>query len=130
MSRRLSPHEQALRAKGEEEWQDEVVDIAHAFGWWAVHYRAGYTRSGEWRTPVAYDGGGFPDLVLVRERLIAVECKRQPRGPAERERQVAPQQERWLERIRTAGTAAYVWRPEDVDTVIAVLSAVEGEEAA
>jgi hypothetical protein len=46
-----------------------------AYGWRAAHFRPARTAKG-WRTPVAADGAGFPDLVLVRRtRIVAAELK-------------------------------------------------------
>lgn len=55
-----------------------------------------------WATPNAADSKGFPDLILVRERLIAVEVK----GDGDTLR---PQQKMWLERLSAAGVETYVW---------------------
>lgn len=57
-----------------------------------------------WRTPVAADGKGFPDLVLVRDRIVVAEIKGSDR--------VKPEQRAWLDAFRLAGTEAYVWTPE------------------
>jgi VRR-NUC domain len=54
---------------------------------------------------VAADGKGFPDLLLVRDRVIVAEIK----GDSDRMR---PEQREWLSAFRLAGVAAYVWTPE------------------
>jgi VRR-NUC domain len=54
---------------------------------------------------VAADGKGFPDLLLVRDRVIVAEVK----GDSDRLR---PEQREWLSAFRLAGVAAYVWTPE------------------
>lgn len=58
---------------------------------------------------------GFPDLVLVRERVVVAELKAR-RG------KVSDQQQAWLEAFGRAGVEVYVWRPADLDEVQAVLS--------
>lgn len=97
-------------------WQALVIDIAHLGGWVAAHFRPALTRSGGWATPVAADGAGFPDLVLVRERLITVECKTE-RG------RLSPAQAMWQAVLLRAGVEAYLWRPSDEAEVRRVLLA-------
>ena len=58
----------------ETELQAAVIEVAHLFGWRCAHFRPAMTKHG-WRTPVAADGAGWPDLLLCRERTIAVELK-------------------------------------------------------
>ena len=53
------------------EFEQAVVDLAHTFGWRAGGWRAAKTDKG-WRTPVKYDGHGFPDLTLVHTRGIVI----------------------------------------------------------
>ena len=59
-----------------------------------------------WRTAVAADGKGFPDLLLVREQVIVAEIK----GDGDKLR---PEQEAWLEAFSRAGVPSFVWTPED-----------------
>jgi hypothetical protein len=58
----------------EAELLDNVIELAHLFGWRVAHFRPAMTKHG-WRTPVSADGKGFVDLVLVRDRTIFVELK-------------------------------------------------------
>lgn len=65
---------------------------------------------------------GFPDLILVREerdgtaRCVVVECKRVGKHPTAR-------QQEWLDALgKVAGVEAFCWRPDDWDTIHAVLS--------
>src|SRR4051794_27414866 len=71
----------AARARGDDPvtatgpeavFQDQVIEIAHIYRWRVAHFRPAQTSRG-WRTPVAADGMGFPDLVLIRqpEMIIA-----------------------------------------------------------
>lgn len=46
------------------EFEQAVVDLAHMFGWRVASFRPAGTGKG-WRTPVKYDGKGYPDLTLV-----------------------------------------------------------------
>lgn len=97
----------------EAEWQRQVIDLAHLFGWKVAHFRPAQTTKG-WRTPVAADGAGWPDLFLVRERCIAVELKRE-KG------KVGDEQAVWLTLLRAAGIETYVIRPRNLDDLAAVL---------
>lgn len=89
----------------ESEWQQRVIDLAHLFGWRVAHFRPARTQTG-WRTPVAADAAGFPDLILVRDRLIAAELKTE-RGT------VSWPQQQWLDALQAAGVETHVWRPSD-----------------
>lgn len=97
----------------EADWQTTVIDLAHALGWRVAHFRPARTNQG-WRTPVAADGKGFPDLVLTRDRVIFVELKSQT-GRLSHEQMV------WLEQLDQAGAEIHIWRPDDFDTVGEVL---------
>jgi hypothetical protein len=81
-----------------------VRDAARVTGWLAYHtYRSKRSPS------------GFPDLVLVRERVLFVELK------GERTR-VTREQQQWLEALRAAGAETYLWRPDDWDEIQRVLT--------
>ena len=71
-----SDQERTIR-QSETAFQQQVIDLAHYTGWVVAHFRAARTEKG-WRTPVAADGAGFPDLVLVnrsQKRVLYVELK-------------------------------------------------------
>jgi VRR-NUC domain len=87
----------------EEELQSAVIELAHLFGWVVAHFRPAKTERG-WRTAVSADGAGFPDLVLVRERVIFAELKSQ-RG------HLSEQQRMWSTSLVQAGAEIYTWRP-------------------
>jgi hypothetical protein len=114
MPNRLTDNERATRAITESEWQATVMDIAQMCGWYVAHFRPAQRADGRWITPVSGNAAGFPDLVLVRERVLFVELKRE-RGT------VSPAQTQWLHRLRRAKCEAYVWRPSDADHVVEVL---------
>ncbi len=97
----------------ESAFQSQLIEVAHLLGWRVAHFRPARTKAG-WRTPVAADGQGFPDLLLARERIVVAELK------AEKGR-VRPAQDAWLEAFRAAGVESYVWRPGDFDKAVAVL---------
>ena len=89
----------------ERELQDWIVASARLLGWRVAHFRPAWTQRG-WRTAGSYDAQGWPDLVLVRERVVFAEVKTD-RG------RLRPEQEGWLGSLRHAGAEVYVWRPED-----------------
>jgi VRR-NUC domain-containing protein len=89
----------------EAELQDAVIDLAHLLGWQVAHFRPARTDRG-WRTPVAADGAGFPDCVLVRDRVVYAELK-SSKGA------LSVAQRRWLDSLDRAGAEVYIWRPAD-----------------
>ncbi len=116
MTARLTPHEVALRAILERDWQATVETLARAHGWKTYHppdNRPVTSRSGS--RYVQNIRAGFPDLVLVRgPRLVAAELKRETEHPT-------PDQVAWLTALREAGAETYVWRPSDLTTVRTIL---------
>jgi hypothetical protein len=113
VARRLSPLERALRAKTEDEWRGDVLEYAAALGWTVAYFRPARTEGG-WRTPVGADGKGWPDLTLVRDRIVFAELKRETA-------ELEPEQIGWRDRLISAGAEWYLWRPRDADEVLAVL---------
>lgn len=89
----------------EADWQTTVVDLARLRGWMVAHFRPARTAAG-WRTPVAYDGTGFPDLILARDgRVLVLELKTDTG-------RVTIHQRDW---IRELGGHAHIIRPRDFD---------------
>lgn len=80
--------------------QDGAVEVARRHGYICAHFRPAPSRSG-FITPYSYDSKGFPDLMLVGRKVIAVEVK----GDGDRLR---PEQERWLEGFAAAGIETLV----------------------
>ncbi len=95
------------------EWEAQILHLARLFGWRAAHFRAVLTKHG-WSVPVAADGRGFPDYILVRDRVLWVEAKT---GKARLE----PAQVAWRDALIAAGCEWFCWRPEDLDEVAATL---------
>lgn len=90
----------------ERELQDAVVEAAGLLGYLAFHARPAVSRKG-WRTPVAYDGAGFPDCVLVgRGRVLWLEFK-SDRG------RLSPEQQGWADALAAAGEEWVCVRPAD-----------------
>jgi hypothetical protein len=67
---------------------------------------------------------GFPDRVLVRERIIFVELKRELTGKKseDEKRQPTEHQREWLDGLAAAGAEVYLWRPSDLDEIAKILS--------
>lgn len=104
----------------EAEFQEAVIGTAHTFGWKVAHFRAARTKHG-WRTPVAADGQGWPDLVLVGPGGI---LHRELKGDGGK---VSDEQAEWGEWITAAGGDWKVWWPADMPEVVATLSMGRGQ---
>ena len=92
----------------EKELQKAVVELAHRFGWMVAHFGKAIGGHGaeRWITPAAYDAKGFPDLVLVRGRLMFRELK-------VGKNDLSFEQRRWIEWLRNARVDAAVWTEDD-----------------
>jgi hypothetical protein len=96
------------------EWSEKELDVAlfgrekglaPALGWTLNYHTYRSTRS----------QSGFPDRVLVRERIIFVELKSETNRPT-------AEQKRWLTGLANAGAEVYLWRPTDLDEAASVLN--------
>lgn len=102
--------------KPETDFQNNVIQLAHLRGWIAAHFRGVFDANAKrWMTPVGADGKGFPDLVLVRERVIFAELKAKTG-------RLRPDQVVWLDKLRETGAEVYVWRPKDLEEISQVLA--------
>jgi hypothetical protein len=79
----------------EKDFQAAVMKLAKRLGWRCYH-----TRDSRKST------AGFPDLVLVRDKVMFAELKAEDGKPT-------ADQSNWLEAIQLAGSFAYLWRPSD-----------------
>lgn len=111
----MSRPKPALPPITEAEFQRQVLALAKIQGWLRAHFRPARTKRG-WRTAVAGDGKGFPDLVLLRgRRLVVAELK-------VGRRKTTPEQDHWLDAFRAASNAeVFVWRPRDWPQIEEVL---------
>lgn len=103
----------------ETEWQQQVIDLAHALGWQHLHVRRSIGKGQSWTT--ATNVKGWPDLSLWSERqrrVMFVELKT-------RTGVVSPDQQRVLASLEAAGQEVHVWRPADLDAAHAALAAVK-----
>lgn len=94
----------------EQQFLEQVIDLAHLRGFRVAHFRPGMNRRGQWQTAVAGDGAGFPDLVLAKKGVVIFAELKADGG------KVTPEQQRWLDDV-----GGYVWRPADFDRIDAIL---------
>jgi hypothetical protein len=85
--------------------QKGIIDLAHTYHWHVVHNPTVETKQG-WRTALAADAKGFPDLLLFRERVVAIEVK----GDGDR---LSAEQHDWKDRMINANVEHYVIKPAD-----------------
>lgn len=90
----------------EKEWQRQVVELCQTLGWRKAYHTFDSRRS----------ASGFPDLVLVRDRVIYLELKRE-------QGKLSDAQKSWLRALLAAGQEAFVVRPRDLESLAAVLAA-------
>lgn len=97
------------------EWEDTIIETAQMLGWKVMRIRPVFDgKRKRWVTGIAADGKGWPDLTLVRERIVVAELKA---GSG----QTSAEQRAWLERLAAAGCEAYVWRDTDYEKIVATL---------
>lgn len=100
----------------EAEWQEQVVQLAHLYGWECLHVRRSIGRRGgksAYQTTTSIKG--WPDLYMWRPgEHIAVELKREKGRLTEEQRTC-------LRGLANAGVRVFVWRPSDLDEVQRVL---------
>lgn len=95
----------AKKKIGGKDLQRTVLDYAKMRGWKCAHFPSVETKQG-WRTAVAAEAKGWPDIFAVRDRAVAIEIK----GTGDR---MKPEQEEWEVRLRRACIEYYVVTPED-----------------
>ena len=104
----------------ERQFQVQVIEVMRVLGYRVAHFRPAMNQRGQWRTPVAADGAGFPDLVAVRPegkrsgRVIFAELKSEAG-------RLAPDQTLWANVLAAAGAEVYSWRPRDWDALVEIL---------
>jgi nicotinamidase-related amidase len=103
------------------EFEQALVELAHVFGWHVAAFRPASTSKG-WRTPVKYDGKGWPDLCLVHERgyIIFAELK------AEKGK-LSDEQTEWAEILASAAGQIsqvhyHLWKPSMANEIAKLLS--------
>ena len=105
----------------EADWQSQVIDLAHIYGWHHLHVRRSIGKGRRWTTSTNVTG--WPDLFFWHEgqrRTIAAELKSETG-------RTTPEQLAVLASLCAAGVETFVWRPSDLVEVRDVLSRHPGE---
>ncbi len=93
----------------------QVIALARWYKWRCAHFRPGMTQRGRWVTAVSGDGVGFPDIFALRHnRRLMAELKT-AKG------KTTPEQDKWLEAAKNADIECYIWRPQNIDEIEAIL---------
>ena len=79
---------------------DAAVEVARQRGYMAAHFAPARVRD-SFITNYAYDSKGFPDLILVGRKMVAVEVK----GDGD---SMTPAQHDWLDAFSEAGIETLV----------------------
>jgi len=90
----------------EADWQRQVVQVARMVGFNEIYHTFNSRKSAH----------GFPDLILLRERLIALELKREKTGLTDPQRQ-------WIRALTKAGVEVYIARPRHLEQLGLILAA-------
>ena len=100
----------------ESELTRAVIELAQHLGFRVAHFRTSQNARGDYRTAVAGDGKGYPDLTLVGRRILFAELKA---GKG----RLRPEQLEWRDWILAAGGEWHLWTETDwnAGTVEAVL---------
>lgn len=106
------------------DFEKQLVEVAHQFGWLVAGFRAAGGGSQGWRTPVKYDGKGYPDLTLIHTEghIIFAELKR------DKGSKTYPEQEAWGESLDQVAAAIgpsvmyRLWKPRDMPEIVQTLS--------
>lgn len=98
-----------LKSISEKDLQLGLIQAATVLGW-TVHAERPAQTSNGWRTPIqGYPG--FPDLVLVRDRILFVELKSEAG-------KLSQSQTDWQERLKAANGDYRLLRPSDIDNFL------------
>jgi len=94
----------------EAEWQEQVVQLAHLYGWKHLHVRRSIGKGKRWTTATNVDG--WPDLFLWHptKGFAAIELKVGKNQPTE-------EQEAILASLEAAGARVMVAWPVDLELV-------------
>lgn len=98
----------------EREFTKTVIQMAQRFGWHVAHFPRARSDKGAYLTPVAGNAKGYPDLTLVRERVLWAELKIPPNG-------LTVEQAEWVAKLASAGQEIRVWTPDDWPEIERVL---------
>jgi hypothetical protein len=104
----------------ERQFKNEVVAFAQTWGWLVHHDLPSQRANGSWAT-ATQGNSGFPDLVLVhpgdgarKPMVVFAELKTQ-RG------KTTAGQEEWITALRNSELLVFVWRPDQMQEICALL---------
>lgn len=95
--------------ESEATFQERVIHLAELLGWRVVEFES-YRRAARGAFSGTNRSTGWPDLTLIRERLMFRELKAQGG-------RVRPEQEAMIAALLAAGADAAIWRPDDWDEI-------------
>jgi hypothetical protein len=102
----------------EKQFQNKIWDVAQRTGWKVAHFPPSRNPRGGHMTAVAYNGKGWPDLVLChpgRGLFLIRELKVKPN-------KLTPEQTQWVLDLGNVEIDADVWYPEDWPGIVALLT--------
>lgn len=107
--------------------QKAIIAEAQRQGWIVAHFYAVESKNRGWVTPCGANGKGFPDLLMVRDRVIAMEVK----GDGD---SMKPDQIKWQQAFSMAEGAQFVvatpakWFDGTIDEILRAREVVPEEE--
>lgn len=110
-----------LPPMNETEFSDKVAGLAQTCGFKVFHVRSAMTSKGP-RTPVQYDGKGFPDLLLVhpQRKIVAFRELKVPPN------KLSVEQRQWGLALNAAEADWEVWWPSDWPEIVRFLTNGKG----
>jgi hypothetical protein len=102
------------------DWQDMVIELAHALGWKHLHVRRTKGKNG-WTTSTNREG--WPDLFFWHPRygFVAIECKAASDGSGQVAEARRQRQAEVLAELHAAGAAVLMAYPHHLAEVQAIL---------
>ncbi len=111
-----------IKETGKGGFQEEVVQLFQYHHWKVAHFHTIHmTRangSKVWMTPAAADGKGFPDLVVVKNRVVYIELK-------VRSNKLGEEQEMWRDTLEGADAEWYCFWPKDWQRIVLLAASLE-----
>jgi hypothetical protein len=96
-------------------FQKQITDLAERLRWGWLHVPPSQAQSGSWHTAASGTlRKGWPDLVLVRDRVIFAELKKTGG-------RVSLDQVPVHRALTGAGAEFYIWHPEQFDMIQEIL---------
>lgn len=113
-SARRPPVDPVLAAQSEKQFQEQVITTARQRGWHVVHFNDSRRETKNGLVGDS-DARGWPDLTLIRDRVLFRELKKVGG-------KLTVAQLEMLERLKGAGEDAGVWTPLDWPAIAEALA--------